>query len=128
MKDTSSSIHFYEIIKFLLEKKIDDDMYKCCICTEYTKTFYLICKSECLDYSYCKNCIEIIERKRKKCPFTNIDFTYKDICLDIRKNKMIEKQIEIYNKLGNTIKNISVNIETNANNLHKLNDNIILFK
>lgn len=127
MSKTISTINFYEIIKFILEKKIDDDIYRCCICTKKTETFYLICKSECLNYSYCKDCIERIEKERNRCPFTNVNFTYKDICLDIRKNKMIEKHKEIYNKIGNTIKNISINIETISNNLYtRSNDNFVI--
>lgn len=123
----STSHTTYEIIKFILERKIDDDLYQCCICMEKTEIFYIICKSECLDYSYCKKCIENIEKNRKKCPFTNIEFKYKDICLDTRKNKIIDKQKQIYNKIGNTIKNISINIETISSNQYSQSDNNFVF-
>lgn len=108
---TNSSCNIYEFINFYLEDKINDDLYECCICTKKTDIFYIICKSECLNYSYCKKCVERIEKESGKCPFTKVIFKYKDICLDSRKNIILEKRKQLYNKIGNTIKNIKIDIE-----------------
>lgn len=107
----------FEIIKFFLDNELDKSIFECCMCAENTEKFYIICKPNCMDYSYCKKCIDRISRERGKCPFTNIEFAYKDVCLDYRKNKNIEKQKQIFNNLkiyldkDKQIKNISVRID-----------------
>lgn len=110
IKKMSKSIIF-EIVNYLLDEK----RYECCICNENVKEFYIICKPGCINYSYCIQCIEKI-KIRQKCPFTNICFNDNDICLDYKTNKILEenKQIgeNIKNFFGNSIKNISINIET----------------
>jgi hypothetical protein len=103
--------NIYEIVNCFLNKL----KYECCICNEKAKEFYIICKPGCVSYSYCKICIENI-RTRRRCPFTNIIFDNKDICLDHKTNKDIDENIKIFEKLkyilGKSIKTISINIET----------------
>lgn len=116
MLDINSSKKI-ELIIFLLKKKLNDKFFECSICYESVEKYYTICKSECMNYSYCKNCIEHIVNNRKRCPFTNIELEQKDICLDYRINKKIEenkkKQME-FDKIFNNklIKNISIKIDT----------------
>lgn len=115
---TSSNIKDIELIVFILNKKLNNEYFICSICFEKFKKFYIICKPECINYSYCKKCVYRICYERNKCPFTNIKFSPKDICLDYRKNRKIEekekKQKELEKILNNNvIKNMIININFN---------------
>lgn len=108
----SSKFNLFEIVNLFLDK----DILECCICNENVDKLYIICKSGCINNSYCKKCIENLVNNRRRCPFTNIDFGYDDICLDYKNNKNIENRKQMFNyiskKLGiKQIKNISINIE-----------------
>lgn len=113
----TESSKMVEMIKFFLDNDLDEKLFECCICNKNTERFYIICKPNCIDYSYCKRCIDRVSKERKKCPFTNVEFTYKDVCLDYRKNKDIEKQKQIINNIktyldnNKEIKNISIKID-----------------
>lgn len=87
----------------------DEDKFKCSICFKTPNIFYLICKPKCTDNSYCKECIEKIEKETNKCPFTNISFTKQDIDIDYRKNRSFEVYRQIHKKLGD--KKIELNIK-----------------
>lgn len=107
-----------EFLMFLLNKKINKNIFECFICFENTETFYTFCKPNCMNYSYCKKCINHITKETKKCPFTNIEVDEKNICLDYRKNKKVEKQKsmqEEFEKMLNNklINNISIRIDIN---------------
>lgn len=90
---------------------LDKDRFKCSICFKNVEVFYLICKPNCIDNSYCKQCIEKIEKINNRCPFTNTYFTDKDISIDYRKNKSFETFKEIHKKFAN--KKITININFN---------------
>lgn len=102
---------YLEIINYLL----NNEKYECCICNEEADKYYIICKPECLNYSYCKECMNKIKEK-KICPFTKKKFKEKDVCLDMRINNAIENKKQLFKKtkeyLGNSIKRININIET----------------
>jgi hypothetical protein len=105
-----------ELITYFLKKEYNRNIFECCICCENTKIFYTFCKPECICYSYCKKCVERIAYERGKCPFTNVIISNYDICLDYRKNKEIEKQEKIQEKVNvflknKIIKNISIKID-----------------
>lgn len=115
MIDINSSKNI-ELIIFLLKNKLNNKSFECFICYEDVEEYYTICKPRCMNYSYCKKCVEHIVNIRKKCPFTNIEVEPKDICLDYRLNRKIEenkqKQMEIDKILNNKIiKNISIKID-----------------
>lgn len=109
----ANSSNILKIINIFLNKKINKSFFECCICNKEVKIFYLICKPGCIDNSYCEYCINRILEERNNCPFTNISFTYDDICLDYRKNKEIYEQIYLYNNMEKYLINckISINIE-----------------
>lgn len=90
----------------------DKDSFKCSICFKKTSIFYLICKPNCTNNSYCKECIYRIEKDTNKCPFTNIIFTKEDISIDYRKNKSLETFKEIHKLLYN--QRITINITINS--------------
>lgn len=102
------SIEKQNIFKYLYYY-LDKDKFKCSICFENVDIFYIICKSNCIDNSYCKQCIEKIEKESKRCPFTNTLFTYKDISIDYRKNRSLESFKEIHKIFLN--KKIAINID-----------------
>lgn len=111
----SSSI--CKLITFILDKKLENNLSECPICLKNVDKFYIICKPECLNYSYCKDCIYKIAYESKRCPYTRILFNEKDICLDYRKNIMLEEEKKLqeeFKKLFNnkSIKNISIEIKT----------------
>lgn len=89
----------------------DKDKFKCCICFKNVEIFYLICKPNCVNNSYCKQCIEKIEKENNRCPFTNTFFEYSDISIDYRKNRSLETFKEIHKKIIN--KKITINIDFN---------------
>jgi hypothetical protein len=100
----------YKLIRYI-SNSFDDNKFKCCICFKNVEIFYLICKPKCINNSYCKECIEKIEKENHKCPFTNILFTYKDISIDYRKNKSLESFKEIHKILFNKEIMININIK-----------------
>ena len=114
MKLTKSTI----LIDYFLNSfsRTNREEFQCCICCSYTEVFYIIFKRECFDYSYCKECIEFVVNIRKRCPYTNINVNIDDICMDRRKNKLIEEYKAKNNEIRKyfskeSIKKISVKID-----------------
>jgi hypothetical protein len=89
----------------------DEDKFKCSICFKIPNIFYLICKPDCTDNSYCKECIERLEKDINKCPFTNIYFAKKDIAIDYRKNRSFEIYRQVHKKLENKKIEININVK-----------------
>lgn len=104
------TLNISNLIKYI-SYYFDKELFKCSICFKKTTIFYLICKPNCTNNSYCKECIERIEKETNKCPFTNTFFTKEDISIDYRKNKSLEIFEEIHENLCN--KNITININFN---------------
>lgn len=98
--------NFSNLFKFIFFMS-NINMLECCVCCEIPERLYIICKPNCTKYSYCKKCIDNIERLYHRCPFTNTYFSINDIGLDHRNNE----SLEIYKKYNkNNIKNINCNI------------------
>lgn len=87
------------------------DTIKCSICGKIPDKLYMICKPSCTKYSYCKQCVENIEKLYHECPFTKTSFLTSDIGLDYRNNEILEI-FKIYSK--NNIKTINFNILFNV--------------
>lgn len=102
-------INTINLVKYI-SYYFDKDKFKCSICFRKMSIFYLICKPNCTNNSYCKECIDRIENTNK-CPFTNIIFTKKYISMDYRKNKSLETFKEIHKLLYN--QRITINITIN---------------
>ena len=106
----------YRLIAFILDPKSENNLSECPFCFKNVDKFYIICKPQCINYSYCKDCIyKILESN--KCPYTRIYFDKKDICLDYRRNNMLEEQKQLkedVKKILNNkdIRNISIDIKT----------------
>lgn len=105
-----SILNKYNLFRYI-SYYFDEDNFKCCICVKKVDFFYLICKPNCVNNSYCRECIVKIEKENKRCPFTNTVFTYEDISIDYKKNKSLESFKEIHKKLFD--KKISINIDIN---------------
>lgn len=117
-KNIDKNIDNIELIIYFLKKEYNKKIFECPICCKNTNKFYMFCKPECICYSYCENCIKRIAYERKRCPFTNTDVSSNDICIDYRKNKEIENQKQIQEKMNKIlnnkiIKNISIRIDIN---------------
>ena len=88
----TESSNVIELIKYFLDRDSNEILSQCCICIKKVEKLYIICKPGCIKYSYCNKCISRIVNERKRCPFTNIEFNHKDVCLDYKINEHIEKQ------------------------------------
>ena len=107
----------YSFLNIITNNENEDPL-ECSICYHSVDIFYMICKPECINYTYCKNCIDRITNEKSKCPFTNIIYKKDDICLDYRNNRKVEKQKQNKNKITKflntkSIKNISIEIKFN---------------